>query len=168
MSRATPEATGHQHRATTRSVSSQRPPGQQSTKQQSNNTPTKLTVLMAIAMRRYNTAHIARWRRSRASLEATGCHHWAKKTCSNRYQLDMPTPFFLFFSSSVANKDNKTTRIAPNNNKGMTDEKHLTSLIEYFDGGVSEILSFPTVIGSGGRGQSLHNEILVGAKGLRL
>jgi hypothetical protein len=29
-------------------------------------------------------------------------------------------------------------------------------------------LSFPTVLGSGGRGQSLHNEVLVGAKGLRL
>jgi hypothetical protein len=32
----------------------------------------------------------------------------------------------------------------------------------------AEALSFPTVIGSGGRGQSLHGEILVGAKGLRL
>ena len=29
----------------------------------------------------------------------------------------------------------------------------------------AESLSFPTVIGSGGRGQSLHGEILVGAKG---
>ena len=32
----------------------------------------------------------------------------------------------------------------------------------------AEILSFPTVIGSEGRGRSLHNEILVGAKGFRL
>jgi hypothetical protein len=32
----------------------------------------------------------------------------------------------------------------------------------------AETLSFPTVIGSGGRGQSLINEILVGAKSLRL
>ncbi len=31
----------------------------------------------------------------------------------------------------------------------------------------AETLSFTTVIGSGGRGQSLHGEILVGAKGLR-
>ncbi len=31
----------------------------------------------------------------------------------------------------------------------------------------AETLSFPTVIGSGGRGQSLHGERLVGAKGLR-
>ncbi len=32
----------------------------------------------------------------------------------------------------------------------------------------AETLSLPTVIGSGGLGQSLHGEILVGAKGLRL
>ena len=32
----------------------------------------------------------------------------------------------------------------------------------------AEILSFPTVPGSGGLGQSLHGQILVGAKGLRL
>ncbi len=31
----------------------------------------------------------------------------------------------------------------------------------------AETLSFPTVIGSGGCGQSLHGEILVGANGLR-
>ena len=82
MTRATPEATGCRHRATTCSVLPQRPPGQQANKQQSTNTPTKLAVSMAIAMRRYDTACIARWRGSRASLEATGCHHWAS-TCSN-------------------------------------------------------------------------------------
>jgi hypothetical protein len=32
----------------------------------------------------------------------------------------------------------------------------------------AEIFSFPTVIGSGGRGQSLHNEILIGAKPFKL
>ncbi len=32
----------------------------------------------------------------------------------------------------------------------------------------AETLSFPMVKGSGGLGQSLHGEILVGAKGLRL
>jgi hypothetical protein len=31
----------------------------------------------------------------------------------------------------------------------------------------ADILSFSMVIESGGRGQSLHGEILVGAKGLR-
>jgi hypothetical protein len=32
----------------------------------------------------------------------------------------------------------------------------------------AETLSFPTVVGSGGCKQSLHGEILVGAKSLRL
>ncbi len=82
MTRATPEATGCRHRATTRSVLPQHPPSQQANKQQSTNTPTKLALLMAIAMWRYNTARIARWRRTRASLEATGCHHRVS-TCSN-------------------------------------------------------------------------------------
>ncbi len=77
MSRATPEATGRQHRATTHSISPQRPPGQQANKQQSTNIPTKLAILMAMAMRRYVTARIAQWRRSRASLEATGLRHRA-------------------------------------------------------------------------------------------
>ncbi len=77
MSRATLEATGHRHWATNRSILPQRPPGQQAYKQQSTNTPAKLAVLMAMAMRRYKTACISQWRRPRASLEATGCRHWA-------------------------------------------------------------------------------------------
>ncbi len=59
MSRATPEAAGRRHRATTRYVSPQRPPGQQANKQQSKNTPKKVAVLMAMAMRWYVIAHIA-------------------------------------------------------------------------------------------------------------
>jgi hypothetical protein len=50
---------------------------QQANKQQSTNTPTLLAVLMATAMPRYNTVHIAQWRRSRASQEATERRHWA-------------------------------------------------------------------------------------------
>jgi hypothetical protein len=97
MSRATPEATGCQHRATTRSVLPQQPPGQQVNKQQSTNTPTKLAVLMAEAMRWYVTAHIARWRRSRASLEATGCHHWAS-IMSDNINWTWIGLFFMFLS----------------------------------------------------------------------
>jgi hypothetical protein len=77
MSTATLEATGCRHRANTCSVLPQRPPGQQAYKQQSTNTPAKLAILMAMAMHPYVTAHTAQWRRSRASLEATGCRHWA-------------------------------------------------------------------------------------------
>jgi hypothetical protein len=83
MSRATPEATGRHHWATTRYVSPQRPPGQQANKQQSTNTPKKVAVSMAMAMRWYITARIAQWRRSRASLEATGHRHWASIMSDN-------------------------------------------------------------------------------------
>jgi hypothetical protein len=83
MSRATPEATGRRHWATTRSVLPQRPPGQQAIKQQSTNTPKKLAVLTAMAMRRYVTMPIAQWRRSKALLEATGRRHWASIMSEN-------------------------------------------------------------------------------------
>jgi hypothetical protein len=83
MSRATPEATGRCHWATTCYVSPQRLPGQQANKQQSTNTPKQVAVLMAMAMRRYITARIAQWRRSRASLEATGCRHQASIMSDN-------------------------------------------------------------------------------------
>ncbi len=77
MSRATPEATGCWHQATTHSVLPQQPPGQQANKQQSTNTPKKLAVSMAMAMHRYITAHIAQGRRFRALLDATKCCHRA-------------------------------------------------------------------------------------------
>ncbi len=76
MSRATREATGRRHRATTCSVLPQWLPGQQANKQQSTNTAKKQAILMAMVMRRYVTAQIARWRRSRTLLQATRrCHH---------------------------------------------------------------------------------------------
>ena len=59
MSRATPEATGRWHWATTCSVLPQQPPGQQAYKQQSTNTPAKLAILMVMAMRQCVTACIA-------------------------------------------------------------------------------------------------------------
>jgi hypothetical protein len=101
MSRATPEATGHQHRATTCSVLPQQPPGQRANKQQSTNTPTKLAILMAMAMRRYVTACIAQWRRSRASLEATGRHHQASIMSDNINRTSATTDFLMFSSSKL-------------------------------------------------------------------
>ncbi len=99
MSRATPEATGRQHWVTTCSVSPQLPPGQQANKQQSTNTPRKQAVLMAMAMCRYVTARIAQWRRSRASLEATGCRHRAS-IMSNNINWTWLWCFFSMFSLS--------------------------------------------------------------------
>ncbi len=99
MSSATPEATGCRHWATTCSVLPQHLPGQQANKQQPTNTPTKLAVLNAIAMQWYDTACIARWRRSRASLKATGCPHQAC-TCSNSINWTCQHWFFWCFSLS--------------------------------------------------------------------
>ncbi len=66
MSRATLKATGRWHWVTTHSVLPQLPPGHQANIQQSTNAPKKVAKLMAMAMRRYGTAHIAQWRRLRA------------------------------------------------------------------------------------------------------
>jgi hypothetical protein len=99
MSRATPEATGRRHWGTTCSVFPQRLPEQQANKQQSTNTPRKQAVLMAMAMRRYVTARIARWRRSRASLEATGRHHRAR-IMSHNINWTLLQWFLSIFSST--------------------------------------------------------------------
>ncbi len=97
MSRATLEATGHRHRATTCSALPQRPPGQQAKKQQSTNTPKKLDVLMAMAMHQYVAAHTAQWRRFRALLEATKRHHWASIAANRCNQSRMCQFFSSFF-----------------------------------------------------------------------
>jgi hypothetical protein len=98
MSRATLEATGCRHWETTCSVSPQRLPGQQANKQQSTNTPKKLAVLMAMAMRQYVTAHVARWRRFRALLDATTRRHWASvaaDSCNRSCMCQYLTSFFI-------------------------------------------------------------------------
>ncbi len=99
MSRGYPEATGRQHWATTHSVLPHRPSGQQANKQQSTNTPKKVAKLMAAAVRRYNTARIARWRRSRALLETTGSCHWVS-IMSDNIKGTWLRHFFLMFSLS--------------------------------------------------------------------
>ncbi len=52
-----------------------------------------------MAMRRYVTASIARWRRSRAPQEATGRRHWASIMPNNIVRTWL-RPFFPTFSSS--------------------------------------------------------------------
>ncbi len=110
MSRATPEATGCRHRATTCYVSPQRPPGQQANKQQSTNTPKKVAVFMAMAMCRYVTAHIAQWRRSRASLEATGCRHWVSIMSDNINWTWLRWFFDVFIIKTVGKGHGSTLR----------------------------------------------------------
>jgi hypothetical protein len=96
MSRATLEATEHRHWTTTHSILPQWPPGQQQTKQQQQKLPKRLAILMAAAVRGYNTAHIAQWRRFRALLEATKCRHWAS-IAANRCNWSCMCRFFTSF-----------------------------------------------------------------------
>ncbi len=101
MSRATLEATWHCLWATTCYASPQWPPGQQANKQQSTNMPKKVAVLMAMAMRWYITMCIAQWRRSRASLEATGCCHWASIISNNINWTWLQLFFYVFIIKTV-------------------------------------------------------------------
>ncbi len=130
ISRATPEATGRCHRATTHYLSPQRPPGQQANKQQSTNTPKKVAVLMAMAMRRFVTACIAQWRRSRASLEATGHHHRAS-IMSNNINWTWLRWIFWYFHCQNRRKRSRVGAKTPVFNRGMTyqsKQKGLTKL----------------------------------------
>jgi hypothetical protein len=101
MSRATPEATGRRHQATTHSVSPQQPPGQQAKKQQSTNDSKKVAKLMAMVMHRYVTAHIARWRRFRAFQNATKRHHRASIAADNDNWSRMCWFFYVFIIKTV-------------------------------------------------------------------
>ncbi len=130
MSRATPEATGRRHRATTHSLSPQRPPGQQANKQQSIKTPKKLATLMAMAMRRNVTAHIAWWRRFEALLEAIKCHHRVS-IAANRHNWSWMCLFFLSFLIDNSYKMSPVESKAPVFNRGITyqtKEKGLTKV----------------------------------------
>lgn len=92
MARDTPDNPGSHHRTATCSVS----PWQLSGRQATNNdetTPSFAGHIKAVVVRRYNTARIARRRRSMASLEATGHHHRAS-TCSNNIHRTCLRTFF--------------------------------------------------------------------------
>ncbi len=119
MSGATPEATGCRHWVTTCYVLPQRPPGQQANKQQSTNTPKKVGVLMAMAMRRYVTTRIAQWRRSRASQEATGRRHRASIMSDNINRTWLRW-FFLCFHRQNHRKRSRVDAKTPVFNRGMT------------------------------------------------
>jgi hypothetical protein len=60
------------------------------------NAPTSLAILMAVAVRRYNTACIIRWRMSRDSMEATGRRHRASIR-SDKVLRSKLRQFFLSF-----------------------------------------------------------------------
>ncbi len=89
---------------TTGSVSPQRPPGQQQTKWWWKHTPTLLAILMAKAMRRYVIPRIAWWRRSRASLEATGRRYRESIVADIRHWSLVHHVFVLFFIVNLLKK----------------------------------------------------------------
>ncbi len=104
MSRATLEATGCCHRATTCSVLPQWPPEQQANIQQSTNTPKKVAMLMAAVVCQYNTACITQWRRSRALLEVTGCCHRVSNMSNNINRTWLRCFFFDVFIVKTVGK----------------------------------------------------------------
>jgi hypothetical protein len=119
VSRATTEATGCQHWATTCSVLPQRLPGQQAYKQQSTNTRAKKAISKAMVMRRYVTVRIAQWKRSRASIEATGRCHRASITPDNMVGTWLRR-VFLCFHRQNRRKRSRVDAKNPVFNKGMT------------------------------------------------
>jgi hypothetical protein len=77
MSRATLEATGCRHRATTHSISPWRPPGRQQETMQICNMYPLWWSFQWPSQCGGTTVCIARWRRSRAFVKATKCRHRA-------------------------------------------------------------------------------------------
>jgi len=95
MTRALPEATGRRHWATTGSTlpAAAGAPANETTMQ---HVPTLLAISMALAMRRYNTVHIAQWKRFLAFKKATKRHHRAS-TRSDITKPDMLRQLFRTF-----------------------------------------------------------------------
>jgi hypothetical protein len=119
ISRAILDAPGSRHWATTHSVLPRWPPVQQANKQQSTNTPKKVAMFMAAVVHQYNTACIARWRRSRALLEATGGRH-EMIIMSNNMKPDMAMMFFLCYHCQNCRKRSWVDAKAPVFNRGIT------------------------------------------------
>ena len=68
------------------------------------NAPTLPAIWMAMAVRRYNTARIARWRRSRAMLDATGCRHRASIAADISLRSRIHRSFSMFFHRELVKK----------------------------------------------------------------
>ncbi len=96
-----------------------------------------MAVLIAMAMRRYVTACIAQWRRSRPSLEATGRCHQAS-IMSNNINWTWLQRFFLCFHCQNRRKRSWVDAKTPVFKRGMTyqlKQKGLTEVSIYCIGG---------------------------------
>ena len=79
---------------------------------------TLLTIWMAVAVCRYYTPHLARWRRSQAFINATKHPHWAS-TCSDSINwTHLPMILWVYFIVKLLTKGSS----CPNNNRGMTHQ----------------------------------------------
>ncbi len=93
---------------------------------------------MAVGVRRYDTARIARWQMSKDLMEATGRRHRAS-ICSNKVLRSKLRQFFLKFFIVNSWKRARGYVKAPIKTGGMTyqnDEKDLRNMTEYIVGGV--------------------------------
>ncbi len=92
-----------------------------------------------MAMRRYITACIAQWRRSKALLEATGCRIRQLLWSDNIKGTYLPQFLLMVYMVNTLKMGAKQ-KMAPTNNRGMnyqTKEKDLNNLTEYFVGGIN-------------------------------
>ena len=122
MFRATMEAIGCCHWATTCSISLPRLPWWQTTNNDENYTPFLLAILMTIAMRQNDNEHIAQWRRSTALLEATGRCNWASR-CSDITNWTCLHLFFVMFSFINSLKKGSSWHLGPYYQKGYATSK---------------------------------------------
>ncbi len=138
MSRAISEAFGCRHWATNHSILPRRLPGYHAKQQQWKNTSALLAIPMVMTMRWYATAHIAQWRRSRASLEATGHRHWEVLLPKDEIGHAYLSCFQVFSSSTCWIRLRFDTK-APVFNRSITyqrKEKGFTKVSKLFVGGV--------------------------------
>ena len=96
-SRASLEATGCRHRLSICTVSPHWTTGSHSFKNNNNKAPYLPAILLAVAVRRYDTKCITRWRGSMATPEATGCCHWASIAADSINQSRKSQFFPIFF-----------------------------------------------------------------------
>ena len=94
---ATPEATGSRHWASIRTVLPRRTTGFACRQKNDEKASYLPAVLLAVAVRRYDTKCIARWRGTRATPEATGCRHQASIAADRMNPLRKSQFFPSFF-----------------------------------------------------------------------
>ena len=92
----TPEATGRRHWASIRTLLPRRTTGFACRQKNDEKASYLPAVSLAVAVRRYDTKRIARWRGTRATPEFTGCRHRAS-IAANRMNRSRKSRFFPSF-----------------------------------------------------------------------